>query len=357
MGKRNLFLVAITFILVVVCGFVKQKPTPYKFPDLFYFPQMPVNSDNPVTIEGVELGRYLFYDSILSYNYTFSCASCHKQENAFSNSPMTFSKGISGDEMKRNTPALFNLAWYPVLFWDGKAKSIEEQIFHPVRTSTEMNLTWEQAGRRINKSKFYKPKFEFVFGKQEIDSLLIAKALAQFLRTLLSYQSKYDRMLRGEVTFTYEEHEGYTIVNDQTMGDCLHCHNTDANALGTSLAFSNNGLDKIERAEGYKDKGYGSVTGNMKDNGKFKTPSLRNICLTEPYMHDGRFKTLEEVIDFYSEGVNQCVNIDSKMQYAHQHGVKLNSIQKKQVLAFLKTLTDSVFISNLAFSNPFRKIK
>jgi cytochrome c peroxidase len=355
MSKRNLFLIALAVFLLVVFGFVKLKPTPYKFPSLFYFPQMPTNVSNPVTVEGVELGRYLFYDSILSYNYSFSCASCHKQQNAFSNANIAFSKGISGDEMKRNTPALFNLAWYPALFWDGKAKSIEEQIFHPVRTSTEMNLTWQEATKRINKSKFYKPKFEFVFGKQKIDSMLIAKAIAQFLRTLLSYQSKYDRMLRGEVAFTYEEHEGYTIVNDQTMGDCLHCHNTDADALGTSLTFSNNGLDKIEKADEYRDKGYGNVTGNIKDNGKFKIPSLRNVSLTSPYMHDGRFKTLEEVIDFYSEGVNQCVNIDSKMQYAHQHGVKLNYTQKKQVVAFLKTLTDSAFISNMAFSNPFKK--
>lgn len=355
MGKKKLFLIAVPVVLFFVYGFVKPKPTPYKFPQLFYFPQMPVNVDNPVTVEGVELGRYLFYDSILSYNYTFSCASCHKQQNAFSNSPETFSKGIKGDIMQRNTPALFNLAWYPALFWDGKAKTIEEQIFHPVRTSTEMNLTWKEAAKRVNNSKFYKPKFKLAFGNQEVDSLLISKAIAQFLRTLLSYQSKYDKMLRGDIAFTHDEHEGYVIANDQTMGDCLHCHNTDADALGTSLQFSNNGLDKIENAQDYKDNGYGNITGNIKDNGKFKIPSLRNITLTAPYMHDGRFKTLEEAIDFYSEGVNQCVNIDSKMQYAHQHGVKLKPIQKKQLLAFLKTLTDSVFINNPAFTNPFSK--
>jgi len=356
MLRRIFGLFIFLFITFSILSFAfKTEPTPYTFPRLFYFPEMPSPASNPVTIEGVELGRYLFYDSILSFNYTFSCASCHKQENAFSNSSETFSKGINGDFMQRNTPALFNLAWYPAMFWDGKAKNIEEQIFHPVRTSTEMNLSWKEAARRINKSKFYRSKFILVFGKQEIDSILIAKAVAQFLRTLLSYQSRYDRMLKGDVTFTHDEHEGYTIVNDQTMGDCLHCHNTDANALGTSLTFSNNGLDKIEKAENYKDKGYGAITGNIKDNGKFKIPSLRNIALTAPYMHDGRFKTLEEVVDFYSEGVNTCANIDSKMQYAHQGGVKLSVLQKKQVVLFLKTLTDSVFISNPEFGNPFRK--
>ena len=137
---------------------------------------MPVSETNPVTIEGVELGRYLFYDTILSKDNSFSCGSCHKQERAFSNSPETFSKGLKGDLMNRNTPALFNLAWYPTFFWDGRANTLEEQILHPVRAANEMNLNWKEAALRIKKNMFYKPKFEIVFGKKEIDSILISKA-------------------------------------------------------------------------------------------------------------------------------------------------------------------------------------
>jgi cytochrome c peroxidase len=356
MLKKFLFLTFIVFVVGLVSSFIlKKRPTPYQFPELFHFPKMPKNPTNPVTLEGVELGRFLFYDSILSRNYTFSCGSCHKQEKAFSNSPTTFSKGIEGNEMIRNTPALFNLAWYPFLFWDGRVSGIEEQIFQPVKAHEEMNLSWKEAASRINKNKFYRTKFRLAFGKQKPDSVLISKAIAQFLRTLLSHESKYDKMIKGDVDFTKEEHEGFVIVNEQTLGDCFHCHNTDAHALGTSLIFSNNGLDKIAKPEDYKDKGYGAITGKLQDYGKFKVPSLRNIAFTAPYMHDGRFKTLEEVLDFYSEGVNVCANIDSKMQYAHQRGVKLNAKQKKQVIAFLNTLTDSVFISNPEFGNPFRK--
>ncbi len=356
MHKRNIFLALAILIFFLAFSFsFKTTPTPYKFPELFYFPKMPEAAYNPVTVEGVELGRFLFYDSILSADYSISCASCHKQKNAFSNAPNAFSKGIKGDLMKRNTPALFNLAWYPAFFWDGRATTIEEQILHPVREHTEMNLNWKEAAERIKRSKFYKPKFKLAFDKQEIDSTVVCKAIGQVLRTLLSYRSKYDKMLRGDLQFTHEEHEGYIIVNDQTMGDCLHCHPTDAHALGTSQTFSNNGLDAVLDSKTYKDKGLGGVTGKEKDNGKFKIPSLRNIVLTSPYMHDGRFITLEEVINFYSEGVNQCANLDSKMQYAHQKGVKLSALQKKHVIAFLNTLTDSAFITDPAFSNPFIK--
>ncbi|MCH8903257.1 MAG: cytochrome-c peroxidase [Bacteroidetes bacterium] len=328
--------------------------TPYQFPELLHFPKMPSSSSNPVTIEGVDLGRHLFYDPILSFDKTIACASCHRQEAAFSDAPVIFSIGISGEEMNRNTPPLFNLAWYPSLFWDGKAKSIEEQIFHPVRAHDEMNLEWPEAVKRLKESEFYKPKFKAAFGDQEIDSLLIARAIAQFERTFISNQSKYDRVLRGETYFSTDEYEGFVLMNDQTKGDCLHCHTTDGDALGTTLKFSNNGLDPVYDPLDYADNGLGGITGKVKDNGKFKIPSLRNVEITPPYMHDGRFETLEEVLDFYSERVNQSVNIDSKMEFAHKKGAHLSRSEKKKIIVFLKTLTDSTFISNPAFSNPFQ---
>lgn len=316
---------------------------------------MPTSVTNPVTVEGANLGRYLFYDPILSSDGSISCASCHKQEFAFSDSPNQFSKGKDGALMKRNTEALFNLAWYPSFFWDGKAPTIEEQIFHPIKAIDEMNMKVATAVERLNKSKFYKKMFSDAFDSEKIDSVQISKAIAQFLRTLISHQSKYDKVIGGNGSFTKEEYAGFVLMNDQTKGDCLHCHTTDADALGTTLKFSNNGLDAVTNPQEYKDKGRGAVTGKISDNGNFIIPSLRNISLTAPYMHDGRFKTLDDVLEFYSSGVKQSVNIDTKMEFAHQGGAHLTSEEKKNIISFLQTMTDSIFVSNPEFSNPFEK--
>jgi cytochrome c peroxidase len=354
-GKTLKWLVSFSTVFLFV-NFAEQKsPIPYTFPKLDFFPKMPVSESNPVTVEGVELGKFLFYDPILSKDSTISCSTCHKQEAAFSDSPKDFSLGITGDKMVRNTMPLFNLAWYPSLFWDGKSTSIEEQVFHPVRTHTEMNLQWKEAEKRISKSKFYKKLFKTAFGDQKIDSTLISKAIAQFERTFISHNSKYDRVFRGEEKFSPDELKGFELVNDMRKGGCFHCHSSDGNALGTTLKFSNNGLDSITDPMLYADKGQGCVTGKVSDNGKFKIPSIRNLVFTAPYMHDGRFKTLEEVLDFYSEGVKMSPNIDSKMEFAHQGGARLNCEEKKQIIAFLITMTDSVFVSDPKFGNPFIK--
>jgi len=356
--KTTIVICIVVLTTVLAIGFkVDDQPTPYQFPELKYFPEMPVSEENPVTVEGVEVGRYLFYDPILSLDNTISCASCHKQKVAFSDAPNSFSKGISGDLMSRNTMSLFNLAWYPAFFWDGKAVSIEEQVFHSVRAHNEMNLNWIIAVDRIKQSEFYRPKFTAAFGDVEIDSMLIAKAIAQFEQTLISNNSKYDKVIKGETILTKEEYEGFVLINDQTKGDCLHCHTTDADALGTTRKFSNNGLDAVFNPNDYRDKGKGGVTGESTDYGLFKIPSLRNIAVTAPYMHDGRFETLKEVLDFYSEGVNNSYNIDSKMGFAHQGGARLTKDEKEKIIAFLKTLTDSIFLTNPAYSNPFMKEK
>lgn len=331
----------------------KQQTTAYRFPKVTYFPDMPVSASNPVTVEGAELGRYLFYDPILSADSNLSCASCHKQEVAFSDAPHRFSKSTGDILMERNTLPLFNLAWYPLLFWDGKATSIEEQVFHPVRAHNEMNLQWNVAVERIKKSMFYRKKFQTAFGNESIDSNLIAKAIAQFERTLISYNSKYDSVLRGEAYFSKDEFEGFELVNDMTRGDCLHCHSTDADGLGVIPGFSNNGLDTATFAISYKDAGRSSITGKVDDAGKFKIPSLRNLAFTRPYMHDGRFNSLEEVIDFYSEGIKHGLNVDSKMEFSHSGGSHLTKEEKRKIIAFLNTMNDSVFVSEAKFGNPF----
>jgi cytochrome c peroxidase len=231
--------------------------------------------------------------------------------------------------------------------------SVEEQVFHPVRAHDEMNLNWRLAEKRIRRSNFYSGKFKAAFGDRKPDSVLIANAIAQFERTLLSYRSRFDMILAGKAYFTKEEYEGFEMANDMSKGDCLHCHSTDADPLGTRLGFSNNGLDAVDDPAKYKDRGLGDITGDAGDNGKFKIPSLRNVALTAPYMHDGRFKTLEEVMDFYSEGVQPGVNTDAKMGMAYQHGVHLTKDEKRKIILFLQTLTDSAFVKDAAFSNPF----
>lgn len=355
---RILFFVFIICLAVFSLNFISEKkPTPYKFPEPKYFPKIPQSESNPVTVEGAELGRHLFYDPILSGDSTMSCSSCHKQEFAFSDAPNQFSAGRNKELMQRNTLPLFNLAYYSSFFWDGRASSLEEQVFHPVRTESELNLKWTEAVKRINRSKFYVSKFRLAFGRGTIDSTLIAKSIAQFLRTMISYNSKFDRVLRHQDKLSAEELEGFEIVNDMTRGGCVHCHTTDQDPLGTIRDFSNNGLDFVTDVNSYKDKGLGNTTGNSKDFGKFKIPSLRNILFTAPYMHDGRFKTIEEVINFYSEEVKPSVNVDSRMEFAHQGGPKLNTHEKRKIIAFLKTLNDSVFISNPEFANPFKNKK
>ena len=336
-------------------GFISgHHPTPYTFPELKFFPPIVLPDNNPLTVEGANLGRYLFYDSILSRNYRFSCATCHQQAYAFSSGPIQFSSGSNGELLKRNTLPLFNLVWYKSFFWDGRTHDLESQVSEPLHAENELNMDWQLAIGRLSKSNFYKQKFFDAFGANAIDSDHIKMAIAQFERTLISANSKYDKVLKGESIFTSDEKEGFLIMNEINAGGCLHCHTTDGSPLGTNLKFSDNGLGAYYTIADYPDRGLGSVTGRQEDIGKFKIPSLRNIAVTAPYMHDGRFATLEEVLDFYSEGVQQSVNIDPKMTFAIAHGAQLSCDERQKIIAFLHTLTDSSFISNPEFANPFK---
>lgn len=344
----------ISILLAILCsGFVRNKSgKEYRFPRLTFFPEMP-KPDHAITDAGVDLGRHLFYDPILSRDSNMSCASCHKQQFAFSDAPNRFSAGNNRIALRRNTLPIFNLAWHQSFFWDGKASSIEGQVFHPVNSDLEMNLSWSDVVSRLKRHPTYKRKFKAAFGDVPIDSDMVSNAIGQFERTLLSYRSKYDRVINGRDSFTKDESEGFLLCNDMTEGDCLHCHTTDSDPLGSTFAFSNNGLDMIKATEDFVDRGRGDITRSPFDNGKFKIPSLRNLAFTPPYMHDGRFQTLEQVVDFYSEGVKMSPTIDSKMEYVHQGGARLTLDEKRMIIAFLQTLTDSLFVSDPNFSDPF----
>ncbi|HRH69998.1 MAG TPA: cytochrome c peroxidase [Flavobacteriales bacterium] len=320
------------------------------------FPQMPIPEDNPFTEEGVELGRFLFYDERLSGNNTMSCASCHSPEAAFTDDGNQFSTGIDGIVGTRNSMALINLAWDTRYFWDGRVLTLEDQILRPVMDPIEMHETWPNAVAEIQAHAAYPPMFESAFGTSTVDSVLVAKAIAQFLRTMISGNSRFDKFQRGEGLLTVDEQLGLQLwqleggdpalgLGGQFGADCFHCHPTAGGRL-TDGQLHNNGLD----AE-FTDLGAGGVTGLAEDMGRFKTPTLRNIALTAPYMHDGRFQTLEEVVEHYNSGGQQSPTVDPFMKFG-QGGLELTPEKKQQLIAFLNTLTDMDFVNNPAFQDP-----
>jgi cytochrome c peroxidase len=315
-------------------------PTAYSLDVPNGFPNPNIPSQNPMTEEGVELGKKLFYDPILSGNNTLSCADCHFQESAFSD-PVRFSVGIEGVEGEFNASSLINVAWNTSHFWDGRSASLEEQAFGPVTSFIELHSSsWKEVTDRLNQSSTYKLLFEKAFDIKTIDSLYVVRAIAQFERTLISGNSKYDQFVDNKVSLSASELRGLEIFNTE-KGDCFHCHSYP---LFTSNDFHNNGIDM----EGMLKDGRQAVTNDIYDKGKFKSPTLRNIELTSPYMHDGRFSTLEEVIEHYNFGGHESYTIDPNMKKVGI-GLGLNSQNKTDLISFLKTLTDSSFINNTDF--------
>ncbi|CAN5324438.1 cytochrome c peroxidase [soil metagenome] len=335
-----------------------------------YTVQMPRNlpsaafptARNPLTVQGIKLGRMLFYDPILSGDSTLACGGCHKQENAFSD-PRVFSVGIDGLNGKRHSMPLFNLVYGSKFFWDGRAATLAEQALMPVEDPLEMHAQWATNILKLQGHTNYPKLFYEAFGvePEDITKEHAGRALEQFMLTLVSGQSKFDKAVTGFEELTDAEQRGFALFNDANGADCFHCHgdgggNQVFQELNPLFQFRNNGLDDIQNAADFVDKGFGSTTGKPADNGKFKVPSLRNLAFTAPYMHDGRFATLEEVVNFYSEGVHPLsANIDhAGMQFAADGGVQLTAQEKSDLIAFLRTLSDDEFITNPAFSDPFK---
>jgi len=322
-----------------------------------YFLQIPegfgdyyLDEENRLSYEGIELGRRLFYDPILSRERNVSCGSCHQQQYAFSDH-LKRSIGTHGGETSFHSMPLFNIAWMNQFFWDGRAFTREDQAILPVVNAIEMDMTWKEAVARLQADPDYPELFRAAFGTSKIDSTLVSKAIVQFEMTIVSADSKYDRWLRGEAEFTSQEELGYSIFIDLKGGDCIHCHMISNENLADN-AFHNNGLDNEMNMK----PGLSAVSGRAEDCGKFKTPSLRNLAFTAPYMHDGRFQTLEDVIRFYSFQVHDYGCVDPLMEYKQFGGVALDSNEGefKAIIAFLKTLTDSGLVTNPAYSDPFK---
>lgn len=327
------------FMFIGVCVFLAaQKPIsfwqkPSNFPKpIFDFKERPLDSAK------VFLGRLLFFDPILSKDYSISCASCHSPYNAFAHTDHPVSHGINDQIGNRNAPALFNLAWQKLFMWDGAVNHIEVQSLAPISHPKEMNENINAVLEKLKKSSLYKSALKKAFGDSIITSVKLLKAIAQFELTLVSANAKYDKVYQGKDTFTAQEKRGYELFKK-------HCNTCHQEPLFSSYEFANNGLKPDEVLNDY---GRFLFTRNPIDSFKFKIPSLRNLAYTYPYMHDGRFKKLSEVLNHYINDTKTSLKIAEQLK----DGIPLKGNDKADLLAFLNTLNDMTFVFNPTHQFP-----
>lgn len=345
--KKLTTLLFIFSILIIAISWVDNNNTFQKtHPIKFIIPQgWPEPSydfkQNPLTEEGFELGRKLFYDGRLSKDGNFSCASCHQQFAAFATYDHALSHGFDNSFSFRNAPGLFNLAWHKDFMWDGGINHLDLQPLAPMTDPHEMAENLDSVLLKIKTDTSYKRMFSAAFGKKEINTQLVTKALSQFLLMLVSANSKYDRVIQGKDSFNLPQKLGYEIFQQK----CISCH---APPFFTDFSFRNTGLAVDDYL---KDFGRMRITGNPADSLKFRVPSLRNVQQTFPYSHDGRFGYLDVVFEHYRSGVIKSNTTDSLLI----NGIPLSNFEFGQLKAFLYTLTDSTFLSNPSFAPPGEK--
>lgn len=345
---------------VIVCDGQVSTKLELELPGNFGSASLPEN----LTEEKFQLGRHLFYEKSLSRNETVSCGSCHQQSKAFTDGQQ-FSIGLNGELTPRNSMMIANMLWEDKFFWDGRSASLEDQALLPIQDHIEMDLTLEEAVERLEADTLYPDMFCKAFGSRDITPEKIATAISIFEIALISADSKYDQFLRGEVSLTREEDLGLRLFSTHPIagvvrgGNCGDCHVPIlTNGFKGSSGMKNNGLEYDSTRT---DMGFFNFTQRSRDIGKFKTPSLRNIELTGPYMHDGRFETLEEVLEHYNEHVKFSSTLDPLM-FASNNSRDTASLkldlwpgEPEAIIAFLKTLTDNSFITNPRFSDPFEE--
>lgn len=302
-----------------------------------YFP-VPVYQfeNNKQSFQKFSLGRDLFYDPLLSSDGTISCASCHANSHAFAGHNTALSPGVNNLVGTRNSPSIANMAWSPSFMWDGGINHIEVMSIAPLTNPVEMNESLVNIVEKLAASDKYKKRFKEAYGTEEVTDQRILKALAQFMMMIVSNNSKYDQVKRGEATFTETEQQGYSLFQQK----CSECH---TEPLFTDYSFRNNGLDLT-----FSDPGRYLITQELDDMGKFKVPSLRNVLMTYPYMHDGRFYTINQVLEHYTSGVKQSGTLDPLLT----NGIPLTATEKMQIIAFLKTLNDETLLTNYWLSEP-----
>lgn len=337
MTRAKHTLLIITLLCLFSCHRDKPepyKPTPYEIETPAYFPnQKNIPDDNPMTEEGVALGKKLFYDTGFSAQpeHPMTCATCHHKDHSYEN-------GGTPLPTHHSMLPLINLVWNKTgLGWNGGVESLEEMVYLAAISPVEINGDTTVIASYLQETDDYPEMFRKAFGNDKVTFANAQKAIAQYVRSLVSCDSKFDRYLKGEEQLTQDELNGYLLFVTEDGADCFHCHGGGGNALFTTNLFYNNGLD-----DSFTDtQDRFSVTGDPVDRGAYKAPTLRNITLTAPYMHDGRFSTIDEVIDFYSENVKYSENVSPLMHHVMQGGVHLTEQEKQQLKAFLNTLTDN----------------
>ena len=329
--------------------------TPYilEYGDL---PEPILPDDNALTEQKVKLGKMLFFEKMLSKDGSQSCAGCHRQPDGFSDTAR-LSIGVEGLPGKRQAMAVFNMAWNTnEFFWDGRAHLLRDQSLKPIQDPLEMNETLENVVAKLSASRMYTDQFIRAFGDKVVTPERMSLAMEQFMLSIVSNKSKYDEYLAGNATLTASEERGMNLFNTEynpsfpnlSGADCAHCH---SGPNFENDKYMNNGLDTDA---GITDIGREMVTKQPMDKAKFKVPSLRNIELTPPYMHDGRFKTLEEVVDHYDNGLKFSTTIDPALENTRQQGLMLDDQDKSDLVAFLKTLTDYSMGNNPEYADPFK---
>lgn len=341
--------VMIALLLFICAAFLfiaaaKKDNDPYKptyiklaIPKGWPKPASDIFKNNPLTEQGFQLGKKLFYDGRLSKDGNVPCASCHQQFAAFATYDHDLSHGVKDQFSTRNAPGIFNMAWAPLLHWDGGINHIEVQPLAPLTAANEMAENLDSVLIKLKKDTAYPKLFKAAFGTNLINSQRMLKALAQFTGSIISCNSKYDKVQRGEATFTPAEQRGYEFFKIK----CAGCH---TEPLFTDNSFRNNGMTINLQL---KDFGRMRITNNKNDSLKFKVPSLRNISLTFPYMHDGRFYSIGQAIDHYRTGI---ITTQPTLDTALKNRIAMNNTEKNNLLYFLFTLTDSVLVKNPRFA-------
>lgn len=325
-------------IILIGTAFIKttNTPTPLQFIVPNGWPQPVYNfKNNPLTKEGFELGKKLFYDGQLSKDGNFACASCHQQFGAFNNYDHNLSHGINNQLTTRNAPSLQNLAWQNNFMWDGSISHLDKQFMFPLTSVNEMGENIDSILHKLNVDTSYPKMFEQAFGDSKINEQRIGKALAQFMLMLVSNNSKYDKVKRGEASFTQSENLGYTLFKNK----CSSCHQEP---MFTDYSFRNTGLQLDYTLN---DFGLMNVTKDTADFMKFRVPSLRNVQVTFPYGHDGRFYRLYDVMEHYRSNLIPVANTDALVK----NKIPLTPFEIGRITAFLNTLTDSTFLTNKMF--------
>jgi len=311
------------------------------FPQPDFFPQPVYNlEENPPTEKGFEFGKKLFYDGRLSSTGVISCGFCHVQEFSFTHHTHEVSHGVDGALGTRNAQPLMNLAYFEEFSWDGAAQHLDSFSIIPITTDTEMNETVSNVINKLKSDQVYSELFAEAFNNGEVNTQNMFRALSQFMVMMVSADTKYDKVLEGNSVFSEEESAGLSLFEAK----CASCHK---GILFTDQSYRNNGLSIDPR---YNDIGRERVTGLEEDKYKFKVPTLRNIAVSLPYMHDGRFQSLKEVLDHYDSGVEPTQNLDPSLQQENNLGISLTETEKNQLISFLNTLTDDNFLLDQRFS-------